>query len=140
MFKFENENENEMHTVERALLINNQNSNAYISYVDDTIDINNYVVCSRSNVFIPSELSVLRNGINIKNYGDGVSLENNSLAGVLYLGSSNAFVDNFGNLQLNGQVIAPEFSQLTSSNNVVYDLQKRVKVLEDIISKYNLYL
>ena len=140
LFKFENENENDMHVVEKAILINNQNSNAYISYVDDTIDINNYIVCSRSNIFIPSELSVLRNGISIKNYGDGVSLENNSLAGVLYLGSSNAFVDNFGNLQLNGQVIAPEFSQLTSSNNVVHDLQKRVAVLEDIISKYNLYL
>lgn len=119
----------------------NNDRDGYLAFFDNKVYIDNKLICSNSNISIQApELSILGNRFNIKVLGENVLMENNVSSGLLYLGSSNAFIDRYGNMQLRGQVIAPEFSRDLSSNNILIDLQNRVRILEEIISKYNLYL
>lgn len=114
--------------------------NGYIAYINDSLHLDTHIICSKSNVNIRDSLIVANNELMLKNYLDGVMVENLSPNGVLYLGSSNAFIDKNGNMRVRGQIAAPVFSTTTSSNTLVGDLNSRVEFLERIVEKYNLYL
>jgi hypothetical protein len=113
-------------SITNTLVLNDGSNRFNLSYINNTLYLKDSIICSSSNIHLNNDLSILNNRLAIKQKNNNVIIENNSENGVLYIGSSNVYIDKSDNIITSGQIISPTIDALKS----------RLDILESIMSNY----